>query len=196
MEGLELADPNFLAADPVEFLLDADVCALILEPSLRNSGVQEPVAQQTTLGWIISGTAGEGASPRFLTHHCQVGDDLSALVRGFWQQEELPDQSSSLLLEDKECEKRYVRTLSRNLDGRYVVRLPVVDPMPDLQDSRRSSVRVFSHLESKFSRDPELHQLYVQFMREYKELSHMSPVVEEDASVGRVNYFPHHGVMR
>ncbi|KMQ84476.1 hypothetical protein RF55_17678 [Lasius niger] len=50
LDGLELADPEFLAADPVDLLLGADVCADILQEGLRRGGPQEPVAQQTTLG--------------------------------------------------------------------------------------------------------------------------------------------------
>src|SRR5580765_576615 len=38
LSGLELADPDFLAADPVEILLGADVYATILQEGLRKGG--------------------------------------------------------------------------------------------------------------------------------------------------------------
>ncbi|KAM0727865.1 hypothetical protein ACS0PU_005334 [Formica fusca] len=64
VDDLELADPDFFAADPVELLLGADGCAGILQPGLRRGGPQQPVAQRTTLGWILSGTVGVTAAGR------------------------------------------------------------------------------------------------------------------------------------
>ncbi|KAL6417921.1 hypothetical protein ACFW04_012451 [Cataglyphis niger] len=61
IDGIELADPDFFAADPVEILLGADVCAAILQPGFRRGGQRQPVAQQTTLGWILSGSVGSSA---------------------------------------------------------------------------------------------------------------------------------------
>lgn len=42
--GLRLADPDYLAADPVELILGADVGALIFRPGFRVGGPQEPMA--------------------------------------------------------------------------------------------------------------------------------------------------------
>ncbi|KAL6419298.1 hypothetical protein ACFW04_013938 [Cataglyphis niger] len=64
IDGIELADPDFFAADPVEILLGADVCAAILQPGFRRGGQRQPVAQQTTLGWILSGSVGSSAANR------------------------------------------------------------------------------------------------------------------------------------
>jgi len=64
IKGLELADPDFLAADPVDILLGADVYATILQEGLRRGKSQEPVAQKTALGWILSGAVGATATPR------------------------------------------------------------------------------------------------------------------------------------
>ncbi|KAL6417082.1 hypothetical protein ACFW04_012997 [Cataglyphis niger] len=86
IDGIELADPDFFAADPVELLLGADVCAAIL----RRGGQRQPVAQQTTLGWILSGSVSSSAANRpAQSHHCCSDDDLYSLVQGFWRQEEV-----------------------------------------------------------------------------------------------------------
>ncbi|XP_029672105.1 uncharacterized protein LOC115240853 [Formica exsecta] len=70
LDNLELADPDFFAADPVELLLDADVCADILQPGIRRGGRHQPVVQKTTLGWILSGAVGITAAARTVhTYH-------------------------------------------------------------------------------------------------------------------------------
>jgi len=86
LSGLELADPDFLTADPVDILLGADVYAAILQEGLRKGEQHQPVAQRTSLGWILSGAVGSPAAPRHaLTHVCRTEEDLPALVRQFWQ---------------------------------------------------------------------------------------------------------------
>lgn len=50
LQGLELADPDFCLADPVDILLGADVYATILGQGLRKGGASDPVAQNTSLG--------------------------------------------------------------------------------------------------------------------------------------------------
>ncbi|XP_071579354.1 uncharacterized protein [Temnothorax nylanderi] len=58
LQGLPLADPRFADNDPVELLLGAEVCSAILEDGLRRGKPQTPIAQKTTLGWILSGGCG------------------------------------------------------------------------------------------------------------------------------------------
>lgn len=50
IQGLTLADPHYLDDAPIEVLLGAEVCSLILEEDLRKSGPDAPVAQKTILG--------------------------------------------------------------------------------------------------------------------------------------------------
>ncbi|XP_024886642.1 uncharacterized protein LOC112464084 [Temnothorax curvispinosus] len=197
LRGLELADPEFLGSDPVDFLLGADVVAEILQPGLLKGGAHEPVAQKTALGWIISGAAGAVANPEAaVAHQCHVDAELSALVQGFWRQEELPVGPPALTREEQEAEDFFARTHSRTAEGRFVVRLPVVNPLPDLRGTRNYALRVLTQMERRLSRDEKLKSLYVDFMRQYEELGHMTPVAPDKIAKSRVCYLPHHGVMR
>ncbi|KMQ83791.1 hypothetical protein RF55_19087, partial [Lasius niger] len=58
LQGLQLADPQFSANDPVELLLGAEVYPLIFQEGLRKGGSDAPFAQKTILGWILSGGCG------------------------------------------------------------------------------------------------------------------------------------------
>lgn len=90
LQGLELADPDYQSRDPVDILLGADVYAFILQPDLRKGGGREPVAQSTSLGWILSGAVGRAESGSSTsTYQCQVSEDLVAAVKKFWDQEEI-----------------------------------------------------------------------------------------------------------
>ncbi|XP_077280515.1 uncharacterized protein LOC143907546 [Temnothorax americanus] len=197
LRGLELADPEFLGSDPVDLLLGADVVAEILQPGLLKGGAHEPVVQKTALGWIISGAAGAVANPEAaVAHQCHVDAELSALVQGFWRQEELPVGPPALTSEEQEAEDLFARTHSRTAEGRFVVRLPVVNPLPDLRGTRNYALQVLTRMERRLSRDETLKSLYVDFMRQYEKLGHMTPVAPDEIAKSRVCYLPHHGVMR
>ncbi|XP_071653060.1 uncharacterized protein [Temnothorax longispinosus] len=176
LRGLELADPEFSASDSVDILLGADVYAVILQEGLRKGGASSHVAQ---------------------SYQCRVEDDLSQLVRRFWEQEEVPSATGPLSQAEQECEEHFARTHSRKPDGRYVVRLPVIEPMPDLHGTGRAAVRVMKAMEAKFVRDAPFHARYTDFMRQYVELGHMTPVDPPvDPTKMPVCYLPHHGVMK
>ncbi|XP_011687068.1 PREDICTED: uncharacterized protein LOC105449509 [Wasmannia auropunctata] len=198
LEGLELADPEFLGHDAVELLLGADVFAHIMLPGLRRGGPLEPIAQQTQLGWIILGAAGTGHSTCAITSlQCSSADELSSLVRRFWEQEEAPLAPLPLSPDDQECEAHFARTHSRDATGRYQVRLPLRPSAPDLSATRRAAARLLSVMERRFSRDPDFRDRYHRFMVEYHELGHMSVASPLEAvTPGRVCYLPHHGVMK
>ncbi|XP_077262598.1 uncharacterized protein LOC143897666 [Temnothorax americanus] len=197
LRGLELADPEFCSSDPIDVLLGADIYASILRAGLRKGGPREPVAQNTTLGWILSGVIADSVSGHVAyTHQCRIEEDLVSVVRRFWEQEEVPSSAVALTKGEAECEEHFVRTHSRRPDGRYVVRLPLISPLPDLSETRRVAERVLRSMESRFARDADLQNAYVDFMKQYAELGHMVPVRGDDLISARVCYLPHHGVLR
>ncbi|XP_036140869.1 uncharacterized protein LOC118644969 [Monomorium pharaonis] len=197
LRGLELADPEFLATDPVDLLLGVDFIALTLLEGVRRGGPQEPVAQQTTFGWMLFGPTGQ-AEPacRVAANTCRVEEDLTALVRNFWKQEELLSTTPPLSQEDRQCEEMFRLTHTRTEEGRYVVRLPTKEPLPDFTATRISALRVLKSMERRFAREERFHHLYRDFLTQYRELGHMSRVVQEEGTNRVINYLPHHGVMR
>ncbi|XP_011687417.1 PREDICTED: uncharacterized protein LOC105449732 [Wasmannia auropunctata] len=197
LQGLELADPEFAAAGDIDILLGAEVYANILGAGVRKGGLRDPVAQQTSLGWIVFGTVGTSAShAATLLHQCSVSEPLSALVRKFWEQEEAPSSGRVLTPEEQDCENFFVNTHSRTREGRYVVRLPVVPSLPDLSGTRAASIRMLLHMERRFERDTQLQVMYKSFLQEYETLGHMTRVGPTGEHEKRACYLPHHGVLR
>jgi len=167
LAGLELADPDFLAADPVDLLLGADVNADILQSDLRRGGPLESIAQETSLGWILSGAVKSGsAASSSHTHQCHVFEDLSDVVRKFWQQEEMITSAVPLSSDNQEAEDHYICTHYRNDAGRYVVRLLISTPLPDLTETRHSAARLLKQMEKRFVGDFQLRQQYCDFMHQ------------------------------
>ncbi|XP_039310755.1 uncharacterized protein LOC105197317 [Solenopsis invicta] len=197
IRGLDLADPDFSSTDPVELLLGVDVYAKVARSGMRLGGDEEPIAQQTALGWIIMGPVSTCQVTTALTSlQCSAVDDLNALVRRFWELEEPPRATLPLSPGDAACEEHCLRSHSRDASGRYVVRLATRSALPDLRDTRLTALRVLQANEHRFRREVALRDAYSQFMTEYLELGHMTPASSLPADCSRACYLPHHGVWK
>lgn len=65
LDGLVLADPAYLKTNEIDIILGASEFAKIIKPGLIKNNLDEPVAQQTELGWILSGIiTNKGANNR------------------------------------------------------------------------------------------------------------------------------------
>ncbi|XP_025262293.1 uncharacterized protein LOC112637250 [Camponotus floridanus] len=196
IHGLTLADPHYLQRDPIHLLLGADAFSGILLGGLRKGRKDQPIAQRTTFGWILSGGCGVVTANGSLSSlQCTVDHDLNALVQRFWEQEQEQPASVVLTPEEEQCEEIFARTHERLADGRYLVRLPLAGPLPPLEHTRKSAERLLAAMERRRSRDAGFNKLYGSFMEEYSDLQHMTlvrtPLIKKSAC-----YLPHHGVLR
>nr|XP_012145736.1 PREDICTED: uncharacterized protein LOC105663123 [Megachile rotundata] len=199
VQGLKLADPDYLAADPVELLLGADVYAHILRSGLRRGRDQEPVAQFTSLGWILLGGLRTGPSvPAMTTLHCSQDDNLSSVLQRFWEWEEPSRAEVPFTAEDQKCEELFVSSTKRLPDGRFQVRLPFnIQPTPQLASTKHAAARMLSAMSRRFALDDGFRLKYKEFMEEYLALRHMTPAPPAPSPVeGRLCYLPHHGVLK
>lgn len=171
--------------------------ALILE-GIRKGKRNEPIAQNTILGWILSGPISSSSSPApVYTHHGAIHFNLDLTLRRFWEIEDLP-LTIHLNSEEKQCEDHFLATHTRNEQGRYIVRLPFkVNFHHNLGDSRSAAVASLRRLERRFQSDVNQALSYSEFLNEYRTLGHMERISDPDASVSRERYYiPHHAVFR
>ncbi|XP_076280097.1 uncharacterized protein LOC143208966 [Lasioglossum baleicum] len=194
--NLKLADPNPASNQRIELLLGAELFSQILRPGIRRSPKSGPVAQNTELGWILSGsTSGTSVShPTVTLHHGVTEDPLEKALSRFWETEAVP-ASRPLTTEENLCEQHFAQSYTRDETGRFIVRLPFNRREPDdlLGDSFRGAAASLRRLTSKLQRDKKIQDEYTTFVREYESLGHMtrfSPIV-----VTRT-FIPHRAVVR
>ncbi|XP_076652416.1 uncharacterized protein LOC143358826 [Halictus rubicundus] len=130
-------------------------------------------------------------------HTCST-DDLTSLVRRFWEQEEVAAPTSTYrTAEEKAVEKTFRRTHYRQADERYVVRLCFKDASPSLGESHNTARRILLSTERRLRDSPAFCDAYHNFMREYLQLGHMQKVPRDAECVRTPQfYLPHHGVMK
>lgn len=198
LDGLSLADPDFLTPRAIDLILGADAYSRILERGLIKGPTGSPMAQATKLGWIISGPISETSSPSSIQgYHVCCDDQLYRLIHRFWELDEVPSVISPILsTEEQQCEDHFLQTYTRDYTGRYVVRLPFKQPPNQIGDSKSKALRLIHKLSNSLSADPAYYLAYSEFIKEYENLGHMIEFPAGQSDHTTSYYLPHHGVWK
>lgn len=130
------------------------------------------------------------------TLNCVSDPSLDSLLQKFWEIEEIP-AAKPLLEEDNRCERHFVETHRRHVDGRYIVRLLFRTALPlDIGSSRETAAFLYSKLEQRFRKNPDLAKPYGKFLTEYEAMNYMELVAEDCPTRYPPVYIPHHPVVR
>ncbi|XP_011883910.1 PREDICTED: uncharacterized protein LOC105571052 [Vollenhovia emeryi] len=197
LDELTLADPGFLTPGPIEILIGADTYGRILESEVVKGEPHSPVAQRTTFGWIIFGPTEVYHPHQTISLHASVDNQvLNDLLTKFWTQEELPTpEQAEYSPPEAECEAHFQRTHTRDSSGRYTVRLPLCSSPSLLGESKARARSCLTSLLNRMSKKRRYAQLYEDFLQEYADLGHMTPL-SDSAHQTCSYYIPHHGILK
>ncbi|XP_023159054.1 uncharacterized protein LOC101454434 [Ceratitis capitata] len=190
IRNLPLADPNFSKSGPIDVLIGMDEMEKVLLNGLRKGQNGTPMAQNTTLGWVLFGNTNPSKrQPTVSTLYCDA--HLTELLTKVWELDEPPSRKL-YTPEELYCEKLFDETTQRAEDGRFIVRLPIKEDIP-IGESRNAAVRALLRMERQFNTDKNLHDEYKKFMKELIDLGHMEAA---DSTTKTVYYMPHHAVVK
>lgn len=186
-----LADPMFRTPAPVDLLLGAGVWAGTLREGLQ-TGDLGVVAQNTGLGWIVFGGAVliNKELSRFAGHLATTSDPLEPLIRRFFEFEEPTKRARTI--EQEQCEQFFIQHHTRDIDGRYVVGIPLRSDVVSLGSSRAIALRRFYQLEQRLDRDSDLRAKYEAAIEDLICLRHL--VMVDRPPTGMCYHIPHHCV--
>lgn len=195
--GISLADPTFNVPSAIDILVGADVFWSVLGNNSIDLGKNQPKLCETKLGWLVSGYVARLKSPSSAPVCHFVTEETNPDLARFWEFDTV-EVKHSLSPEERACEESFALNTTRNEDGRFVVTMPLKEDPAVLGDSFQRAKYRFLSLERKFEREPVFKDRYMQFMREYEQLGHMTEnKVFSPGCQSLVNFFlPHHGVLR
>jgi len=150
------------------------------------------MAQNTSLGWILSGGFGTSLyGQRSL--QCTANSDLAAMVRRFWEQESEPSTPATLTPDEDARNTLFAHfNEPQQTDtwfGCHSLPRPRISSKPVYLPER-----LLNGMERKGNQD--FRELYQAFMREYENLQHMESVSTSEIEKDARCYLPHHGVLR
>ncbi|XP_043862230.1 uncharacterized protein LOC122756477 [Drosophila santomea] len=189
-----LADESFNKSRQIDLLLGTETFFDILAVGQVKLGKDLPVLQKTLLGWIVSGRC--RAHPRTLHQYSSIAlTEIDQKMERLWRIDHVELPEITLTPEQRNCEEFYTKTLRRNSDGRLEVRLPFKDEPTVLGASFDIAKMRFLSLERSLCKRPEVGAKYVEFMQEFQNLGHMSPVSHPQLNTPHY-YIPHHCVLK
>lgn len=192
-KGLKLADKKFDIPSSVDMLLGADVLGRVLSTNKRLLQPGGLVALDTMFGHTLMGPVLPVAASSSEVA-CLFGTALSDAVQRFWEIEEPPSATRTNPV-DEECELFYRSNTGRLRSGRFLTRLPFLAQRPSLGASRMLAEKRLVSMERRMARDAVFRNKYVDFMREYETLGHMS-VSNIDCQSMEHYFLPHHAVLK
>ncbi|XP_070510399.1 uncharacterized protein [Cardiocondyla obscurior] len=105
-------------------------------------------------------------------------------------------RSSLPTSKELQCKQHFCNSVSRNEQGRYIVKLPIREGvLNSIGNLRDSALRRFHGIEKRFLKNSNLKAYYVAFMQEYVRLGHMRPV-DNRSIKPNAYYLPHHCVFK
>ncbi|XP_062714016.1 uncharacterized protein LOC134290827 [Aedes albopictus] len=195
-----LADPAYQTPGPIDIILGSDVFLALLKPGQVKDNGGVPVAQNTIFGWIVSGnqaiySSKIQANASIVNLHTEL--DVNRTLRMFWEQEEVP-KPQQLTPSEQTAAELFRSTLTRDGNGRFIVRLPFDDSKPALGESLTPAIKRLRSMERRFRQDKEFHKQYTEFLSEYLALGHMEvvPANEVEVETSKCFYLPHHAVVK
>lgn len=195
LQKLSIADVAYsnseLDIPSVDILLGAEFYEKVLKSEVRE--INGAFLRSTYFGWTVSGRVDIKSCAVTTTLSCHVTTtDVQNQLQKFWELEEVEAEKSDSW-EAQFCHKFFEETYSRDQSGRFVVRLPKCGQMSDLAPNLNRAIYALHKIER--SLDKETLKLYVDFMKEYLDLNHMSEVQNFKAS-DPAYYIPHRIVLR
>lgn len=192
--GIELADPAFNVPDDVDVIIGAELYYDVLKKGRLKIGADFPILAETVFGWVVSGPAKsqQQASQKRICQLNTTHEDVNRTLSKFWELE-TGYFASKMTATERAVEQHFAETHTRNINGRYVVRLPFNDLKSQLGDSYENAKRRFGRLMVSLAKNPSKQEAYKQFMKEYETLGHMQEVSDNPEH----GYFiPHHAVYK
>lgn len=199
--NIELADPTFNICGSIDMLLGASIFYDILCIGQIKGNKGEPILQKTKLGWVVSGPVALEQQPSKILYNLNVTTDeaLREQIEAFWKVEHVTQNCDSRFSkEERECEEHFRKTLQRDpTTGRFQVSLPWRENVSSLGESKQNATKQFYNLEKRLSNNLDLKREYIEFMRTYEAMGHMTRIdLNDHRSNGREYYLPHHGVLK
>ncbi|XP_037049665.1 uncharacterized protein LOC119083964 [Bradysia coprophila] len=201
LKGLTWADPKFYARGNVDILLGMDVIVEIMKSGFVKGQEGQPIAQETKIGWIMSGKIDrqwQSQAVKCLVSTLDKREDCEEKIdlTKFWEIEELHPEREMTAAE-QECENFYTSTIKKDTDGKYIAKIPFkADMGPETLGNSRGSAWLDScSWKKRFAQDPTLKEEYTKVIREYLSLGHMKEVTKLSPEK-KLYFIPHHAVVK
>lgn len=198
LENVKFADVYPRKEASCDILIGLDNYWELVVGNLCRGKPREPVAMETTLGWVLTGALSGVVTTAAVAHAKVTNEDLGIMLGRFWSTESLGigmGESKTLSIPDERVLSRFHQYLE--YDGkRYTTQIIYKEIIPDpLLDNYAVALCRLKSVERSLGRDQRKAAAYTKAINEYVELGFAEEVTSRQCD-GWVNYLPHHAVFK
>lgn len=196
LNGLPLADPDYLTFSHIDLLLGSIAHGIIIQGGLIKGSIDEPIAQDTSLGWIISGAANKIVDEEIQCNVMFEDISLNKQLQAFWELEEIDTKCGFTSTEEETAREIFAKTICRDSNGQLMVDLPFKMNPHDFNcfgDSYSIALRRYISVQKRLAQKPEFKRTYNECIQEYLTLGHMELATSADVPFVCL---PHHPVVK
>lgn len=183
LANVKFADPHFDHPSSVEVLLGMEVYERIYMKGIKKKVNSSPTAQNSRLGWLLFGVVKSAEQSRkmrevnstFLVNSADY--NLEQTLKSFWELEEIPE-ARKLTIKEQEAEDKFLESVHRNNEGRYVVALPFDSGKQSMEigESKKAALNGLLRLEARFKNSEQLRNRYKDYIQALIEANHIELV--------------------
>lgn len=143
-KNVQLADSTYFESGKIDLLIGADTFWRLLGKLSIRLDPRKQIIQETTLGWVLSWGLEVCSRSVTLCHFSQNVDPQNQLSK-FWKLEEM-SSGSTKSEEEALAETHFINTFKQNSQGRFIVSVPLKQPITKLGQSWDVAVKQFFRL--------------------------------------------------
>lgn len=190
------ADPTYWKPSVTNILLGVNIFAKIITSVIARKS-DGTVLLETSFGAVLFGTQLEDPdhtiARSFPSIEYRESEQLDKLLSRLWEMDQI-DTRSHRTKEEELVEEHFMSTHFRDVNGIFVVTIPLKDNVRDIGSSRQIAFHRFMYLEKRLEKNEQVRQIYVQKMRESIDIGHLRPCTENPSAGEMVYYIPHHWI--
>lgn len=194
LHKLCLADDNFYRPGEIDGIIGVELYGVILGKD-KVISADGTVAVETDLGYVVMGKIPIFSETDNISTFLSLNEEQSIeeLVTRFWEVEQVPNKPL-VVPEEKECDKIYSTTYSRDATGRFTVALPFKLSAENLGDSRTGAHCRLLSLERRLKKDLNLRLEYNKAIQTLLDNGYMASANLENNE--NAYYIAHHPVIK
>ncbi|KRY26007.1 hypothetical protein T01_4682, partial [Trichinella spiralis] len=151
---------------PIHVLIGVDSYGRFLGEKLLRGNPTDPVAIETTLGWVVFGPVNPPSTSQYRYHCAQIEDHMEQTLRKFWELDSIGIQHQEDKTTKDAVSRQFFNTLTYN-GSRYSVGLLWKPGVVQLPDNYTLAERRLRSVERSLMKDPVKQREYSAVINEY-----------------------------
>lgn len=196
LKNLRLADPIQNCDEPIDIMLGTIEHGIIIKSGLIKGEPNQPIAQDSEFGWLISGGLSEKSNTKTIQVIAQVSNvEINKKLDFFFANDDKDDESDDDTNTEEEAyfDKFFKETTRRDEKG-FTVRIPFKNGKePKFGDSKKVAMATLFQLENRFKKNEKLKEQYTAAINDAIQQGHMKLISTEPSNSF---FLPHHAVFK